>query len=105
MKKAFKRRAVKVHPDKNPCPKATDAFKKVNAAMACLSDPDKRRVYDQVGNADAYERRESRGGGGGHAGFNFDQGDFIDPNDIFNHFFFGTDINVRRRQGGQRQHF
>jgi DnaJ family protein B protein 12 len=39
-----------VHPDKNPAPKATDAFKKVNAAMACLSDPAKRRVYDQVGN-------------------------------------------------------
>lgn len=49
LKKAFKRRAMKVHPDKNSAPKATDAFKKVNAAMACLSDPDKRRVYDQVG--------------------------------------------------------
>lgn len=46
LKKAFKRRAIKVHPDKNPFPKATDAFKKVNSAMACLSDPDKRRVYD-----------------------------------------------------------
>ena len=38
LKKAFKKRAIKVHPDKNPYPKATDAFKKVNAAMACLSD-------------------------------------------------------------------
>ena len=47
--------AIKVHPDKNPHPKATDAFKKVNAAMACLSDPEKRRVYDQVGNEQAYE--------------------------------------------------
>jgi DnaJ-class molecular chaperone len=46
LKKAFKRKAIKVHPDKNPAPQATDAFKKVNAAMACLSDPDKRRVYD-----------------------------------------------------------
>jgi DnaJ family protein B protein 12 len=49
LKKAYKRRAIKVHPDKNPYPKSTDAFKKVNAAMTCLSDPDKRRVYDQVG--------------------------------------------------------
>lgn len=40
---------MKVHPDKNSAPKATDAFKKVNAAMACLTDADKRRVYDQVG--------------------------------------------------------
>lgn len=46
LKKAFKRRAIKVHPDKNPAPQATAAFTKVNAAMACLSDPDKRRVYD-----------------------------------------------------------
>ena len=49
LKKAFKRKAIKVHPDKNPAPNATEAFKKVNAAMACLSDPNKRRVYDQVG--------------------------------------------------------
>lgn len=31
--------------------------------MACLSDPDKRRTYDQVGNEQAYEQREQRGGG------------------------------------------
>ena len=70
LKKAYKKRAMKVHPDKNSYPKATDAFKKVNAAMACLSDPDKRRVYDQVGSQEAYEQRESRGGGG-HPGANF----------------------------------
>lgn len=46
IKKAYKRRAMKVHPDKNPYPKATDAFKKVSSAIACLSDADKRRVYD-----------------------------------------------------------
>jgi DnaJ family protein B protein 12 len=46
LKKAFKKKALKVHPDKNAHPKANDAFKKVNAAMACLSDAGKRRTYD-----------------------------------------------------------
>jgi curved DNA-binding protein CbpA len=55
LRKSYKKRAFKVHPDKNSAPRATDAFKKVNAAMACLSDPDKRRVYDQLGSEEAYE--------------------------------------------------
>jgi len=46
LKRAFKKRAIKVHPDKNPAPQANDAFKKVNAAMECLSDATKRRQYD-----------------------------------------------------------
>ena len=46
LKKAFKKRAVKVHPDKNAAPRATEAFKKINAAIACLSDEKKRREYD-----------------------------------------------------------
>ncbi len=47
--------AIKVHPDKNPHPKATDSLIKVKAAIACLSDSDKRRVYDLVGFEQAYE--------------------------------------------------
>ena len=38
LKRAFKKRAIKVHPDKNAAPKATEAFKRVNAANKCLSD-------------------------------------------------------------------
>ena len=43
LKKAYKKKCLKVHPDKNASPEADEAFKKVNAAMACLSDPTKRR--------------------------------------------------------------
>lgn len=49
IKKAYRKLALKLHPDKNPHPKATDAFKKVSASFVCLSDKEKRNVYDQVG--------------------------------------------------------
>ena len=47
--------AIQVHPVKNPHPKATDALIKVKAAIASLSDSDKRRVYNLVGYEQAYE--------------------------------------------------
>jgi len=43
LKKAYKKKCLKVHPDKNTAPDADEAFKKINAAMSCLSDPVKRR--------------------------------------------------------------
>jgi DnaJ-class molecular chaperone len=68
--------------------------------MACLSDPAKRRQYDQVGSEDAYQEREQRtGGGGGHSHGNF--GDFVSGEDLFNHFFFGQNM-PRTRQDGQQ---
>lgn len=39
LKRAYKKKCLKVHPDKNSAPDADEAFKRINAAMACLSDP------------------------------------------------------------------
>ncbi|EED92567.1 predicted protein, partial [Thalassiosira pseudonana CCMP1335] len=50
LKKAYRKAAVKWHPDKNPDnEEATKNFQKVSEAFATLSDPKKRQIYDQYG--------------------------------------------------------
>ena len=81
LKKAYRKQAVKFHPDKNPDDKkAEDRFKELGQAYEALSDPQKRAAYDQYGHA-AFDGR-SRGGGGGGGGFH-------DPFDIFREVFGG----------------
>lgn len=111
LKTAYKKKCLRVHPDKNAAPEADEAFKKVNAAMACLSDPQKRRQYDQVGNAEAFQQRESQGGGRTqhfHRGnfAHFGEDDFVTPEDFFNYMFFGQaprGRNVRPQQQRERR--
>ena len=81
LKKAYRKMAVKYHPDKNPGDKAAEEnFKELSHAYEILSDPQKRAAYDQYGHA-AFDPR-SRGGFGGGGGFH-------DPFDIFRDVFGG----------------
>ena len=78
IKKAYRKLAVKWHPDKNQSPEAENKFKEINEAYAVLSDSNKKSKYDRFGKAGLDPNNMGGGGMGG-----------IDPNDIFNSFFGG----------------
>lgn len=88
LKKAYRQVAKKYHPDMNPGDaEAERKFKEASEAYAILSDPEKRRQYDQFGHA-AFEG--GAGGAGGFGGFDFSGADFSDIfGDIFGDLFGG----------------
>jgi molecular chaperone DnaJ len=92
IKKAYKRLAMKYHPDRTAGDKELETkFKEVKEAYEILTDDQKRQMYDQYGHA-AFEQ----GGGGGHGGFGGGHGDFGDVfGDVFGDIFGGG--------GGRRQ--
>ena len=97
IKKAYRKLALKWHPDKNPDNRAVaeEKFKEVSEAYSILSDKDKRTIYDTYG----FAGLEGGGGRGpssgfqgfGSGGFGFHHFDFGDAENIFRNFFGGRD--------------
>ena len=87
IKKAFRKMALKYHPDKNPGDKtAEEKFKEVNEAYSILSDPEKKKLYDQFGHAGVDPNAGFGGAGGGFGGFS---GSYDDIFDMFGNMFGG----------------
>ena len=100
IKKAYRKLAMKYHPDRNPDDKEAEAkFKELGEAYEVLSDADKRAAYDRMGH-EAF-KQGGMGGMGGAGGF----GGFTDPMDIFAQMFGGMGGfgGPRRRQSDPRR--
>ena len=94
--KAYKKLAVKYHPDKNPDnPQAEENFKRVAEAYDCLSDAQKRAAYDSYGKEGARAAEQGGFPGGGGGGM---RAHGVDPEEIFRQFF-------NQRGGGARGGF
>ncbi len=119
IKTAYRKQALKWHPDRNKAPEASEKFKEINKAFEVLSDPKKKEVYDQYGEA-AFQRGGSAGGPQGYdqqgpfytytnfggQGNPFEGADFSgfsDPFEIFEQFFgFESPFGGRSRRSARR---
>lgn len=99
LKSAYRKLAIRYHPDKNQgCEDSEAKFKAVNEAYDCLKDPQKRAAYDRFGHA-AFKQGGMGGGQGGFAG-GADFGDFADIFDtIFGSGFGGGGGRQQQRRG------
>ena len=93
IRRAYRRKAMDYHPDRNKRPEAEQQFKEVNEAYHVLADAEKRTQYDRFGHAGV------NGQAGGARGFDGYDG-FGGFGDIFDSFF--GDVSGRRRRGPQR---
>lgn len=103
VKKAYRKQAVKFHPDKNPGDKtAEEKFKEIGEAYEVLSDENKRAAYDRYGHAAFAQGMGGAGGGGGHDPFEvfrevFGQGGGGIFGSIFEDAFAGNERSSRGR--------
>ncbi len=99
IKGAYRKLAMKFHPDKNPDDASAEAkFKQINEAYDCLKDPQKRAAYDRFGH-EAFQ--QGMNGGGGRRG-GAGPGDFADIGDIFETIFGGAFGGGGTRQQNRR---
>lgn len=103
IKKAYKKLALQLHPDKNTAPGAAEAFKAIGNAVAILTDAEKRKQYD------LYGPEEERVANNRHSHATYTRGFEADAtaDELFNMFFGGgfsnSNIYVRRGNRWQRQ--
>jgi len=110
MKQAYRRLARKHHPDLNPGDKSAEAkFKEINAAYEVLSNPEKRKKYDQFGEQWEYAEQFAKSGGQervrwdfGRGGTTFEYGDLSGFGDIFSSLFGDSGKGSRMRRGPRR---
>ena len=120
IKTAYRKQALKWHPDRNKSSEATDKFKEINKAYEVLSDPKKKERYDQFGHEAFAKGAPGAQGYGGQGPFSYtytsyggqnpfegmDFGGFSDPFEIFEQFFgfrspFSSQGRSQRRQAYQ----
>ncbi len=110
IKQAYRRLARKHHPDLNPGDKAAEEkFKEINAAYEVLSNPEKRKKYDQFGEQWEYADQFAKSSGQervrwdfGRGGKSFEYGDLSGFGDIFSSLFGDSGIGSRMKRGPRR---
>jgi molecular chaperone DnaJ len=112
IKKAFRKAALKHHPDKGGGKEAEAKFKEVNEAYQILSDPEKRKMYDQFGHngpkmgggQGGFDWGQYAGGGYGQNGFNVNFEDLGGLGDIFGEMFGGGRSRAPKRGSDVEAH-